>query len=97
MLPPAGYMKINTDASVRMEQGRVSYGGIVRDDIGNWILGYYGFIGKTKITEAELWSIHQGLKITKDKDWKQVIIETDSQAAMNLLQTQILKITHWES
>ena len=57
----------NTDASVRMDQGKAYFGGIARDDAGKWMLGYYAFIGNTKITEAELWSIHQGLKIPKDK------------------------------
>ena len=64
---------------------KARFGGIVRDDAGRWTLGFYGFIGNTTITKAELWDIHQGLKITKYRNWKDVIVKTDSQAAKDLI------------
>lgn len=92
--PHVGVIKSNTDGSLIASSARANYGGVFRDDKGKWMLGYYGFIGNTSILNAEMWSIHQGLK---DRNWSNLLIEIDSEAAVQLLKSEKEeRIIRWE-
>ncbi|KAM7488493.1 hypothetical protein LguiB_025977 [Lonicera macranthoides] len=39
----------------------------------------------TSILNAEMWSIHQGMKIAKARNWSKLLIEADSEATVKLL------------
>ena len=41
--------------------------------------------GNMKINNAELWSIHKGLLLAKDKNWENLIVKTDFKIAMDLI------------
>ena len=84
--PPTGRIKINTDGSV-VDHGWASFGGLARDDQGRWLEGLCGRIGYASPLKAELWGIKRGLKLAKDRGWKKVIIETDCEAARELIET----------
>ncbi|KAI8535084.1 hypothetical protein RHMOL_Rhmol10G0147600 [Rhododendron molle] len=57
-LPPcAGKIKLNTDGCWYLSNRKVGFGGIFRDDKGEWILGYYGKpVCKTSLV-VEIWGI----------------------------------------
>ncbi|MBA0828188.1 hypothetical protein Goarm_012897 [Gossypium armourianum] len=69
---------LNTDGSVRLEDGFATTGGIVHDHSGQWILGYNRFLGSCSVFEAELWGILDGLSILIDRGYKEVQIRTNS-------------------
>ncbi|GFS35862.1 hypothetical protein Acr_00g0042560 [Actinidia rufa] len=83
--PMAGRVKLNTDACSKGNPGRASFGGVFRDNGGEWVMGFYGRLQDCASLEAELWGIYRGLKLIFGKDLKHVEIETDSEVAMKLL------------
>lgn len=83
--PMPGHLKLNTDGCSKGNPGRASFGGVLRDDRGEWIMGFYGKLPNCASLEAELWGIYRGLKAISDRDLKHVEIETDSKIAMQLV------------
>ncbi|GAV91093.1 RVT_3 domain-containing protein, partial [Cephalotus follicularis] len=62
------------------------YGGIFRDNLGNWLFRFAGYIGFSTILEAELWSIRAGLRLAIQHGFTMLVIETDSLNVVQLLQ-----------
>ncbi|MBA0724721.1 hypothetical protein Golax_021386 [Gossypium laxum] len=52
---------LNIDGVVERVTGLSAAGGVVRDEIGKWILGCNHFLGKCSAFDAELWGILDGL------------------------------------
>lgn len=82
--PPLGYFKLNVDGS-RDVNGIFSAGGIIRDCSGNWIQGFSDHIGIGEVIQAEIWSIYVGMKLASDMQIKNLLVESDSAIAINLL------------
>ncbi|GKU94254.1 hypothetical protein SLEP1_g7776 [Rubroshorea leprosula] len=61
--PPAGFIKLNTDGSANANPGEAGAGGVFRDELGNWLLGFYRNVGFTSSLSAELWALREGLKL----------------------------------
>ena len=49
-----GWFKLNTDGASRGNPGDSSFGGVIRDATGNWILGFGGTLGHNYALFAEL-------------------------------------------
>ena len=45
--PPFGLVKLNMDGSADGNPGLAGYGGLLRDDHGNWLAGFARRIGTT--------------------------------------------------
>ncbi|XP_031108687.1 uncharacterized protein LOC116013175 [Ipomoea triloba] len=76
--PPDGWTKMNIDGSRDTLTGHASCGGLLRDVIGNWLLGFKAKVGHCSIEEAEAWSILKGLKTIWNHGYRKVIIESDA-------------------
>ncbi|KAF5933851.1 hypothetical protein HYC85_030022 [Camellia sinensis] len=76
---------MNTDGCSKEDPGQAGYGGLLRDETGTWIWGYFGKLGHCTSLEAELWDIYRGLTILFQKGTKDVVIESDSEQAINQL------------
>ena len=84
VFPPAGFIKINTDGCCfNTNPSCGSFGGLARNEQGNWIEGFCGFIGGATPIQAELWAIRHALRLTKEKGWVAVILESDCQDAID--------------
>lgn len=83
--PIAGKLKLNTNGSSKGDLGQAGYGGLLRDEAGTWLWGFYGYLGSCTSLEAELWGIYRGLTIIMQKDLANIQIETDSTQAMELI------------
>ncbi|XP_056690353.1 uncharacterized protein [Spinacia oleracea] len=57
--------------------------GIVRDHIGNWVLGFQQKCYAQSVLMRELQAICIGLQIIKERSWTRVIVNSDSQQAIN--------------
>ncbi|KAJ1426644.1 Ribonuclease H-like superfamily [Sesbania bispinosa] len=68
--------------------GVARFGGLFRDYVGNWILGFHGHIGESDITKAEILGILQGLMITWDKNFKNLICYTNSTYSIHLIKDE---------
>ncbi|XP_024995234.1 uncharacterized protein LOC112528439 [Cynara cardunculus var. scolymus] len=88
--PPAGRFKMNTDAVCNGtkqsdERGPSWYAGILRNDCGEWVRGFQGFIASTDIFTAEMYGIYNGLKLLNKPEHRGSILETDHEGASVLL------------
>ncbi|CAL1367079.1 unnamed protein product [Linum trigynum] len=83
--PPArGWVALNTDGSVK--NGQAAAGGVLRDDSARILKAFAGNIGEVSITRAELEGMVHGLKMAWDEGFRRVVLQTDSQAAIRLIE-----------
>ncbi|GKU88076.1 hypothetical protein SLEP1_g2381 [Rubroshorea leprosula] len=79
--PPEGYCKLNTDGSAHGNPGPTSAGGVIRDHLGRWIVGFACKIGYASCLRAELWGIREGLLLAYQRNIQNLIVEVDSLVA----------------
>lgn len=75
--PEQGWWKLNYDGCVKDGGRQTGYGGVVRDNNGDWKFGFSFNLGSCTIDEAEAWGILRGFKIAWDKGIRQVEVECD--------------------
>ncbi|CAL1398877.1 unnamed protein product [Linum trigynum] len=85
LAPPRGWMKLNVDGASAGNPGIAGAGGLIRDDQGRWIAGFVAKIGETSAALAELWAIRHGLDIAWRRRCTSLIVESDSQLAIQLI------------
>ncbi|KAF7844986.1 putative ribonuclease H-like domain-containing protein [Senna tora] len=86
--------KLNSDGTCSGNPGPFAVGGIIRDQNGNWIKGFLGFIGHGTALKAELWAISVGIKLAITLNCNLLWIETDSLLVLNLLKDNSLSNLH---
>ncbi|KAL4386745.1 hypothetical protein GQ457_09G012620 [Hibiscus cannabinus] len=85
--PEQGWVKLNTDGAPHAISGMASCGGVFRDHMGEWILGFSKFIGVCSVVDAELWGVLVGLESAWSHGFRKIIIETDSLDVCRLLRS----------
>ena len=81
-MPPAPYIKINTDGSAISNSGLAELGGILRDHSGVWILRFSLHLGLASNNMAELAAVQQGLALAWDMGFKFIQLEIDSSVVL---------------
>ncbi|PKI46601.1 hypothetical protein CRG98_032943 [Punica granatum] len=76
-LPP-GYYKLNTDGSCCGNPGKAGAGGLIRDEAGNWAIGFSMNLRITTSFVAELVALRQGLLLAKSQGTQKLFIEIDA-------------------
>ncbi|KAH9718140.1 hypothetical protein KPL71_022099 [Citrus sinensis] len=82
--PPEGYVKINTDAAIYMEEQKVGLGIIIRDSKGDFVAAAMKtskFIDNIAYAEAE--AIHLGMNVAEAVASGPVIVESDCSEVVN--------------
>uniref|UniRef100_A0A6N2MZS1 RNase H type-1 domain-containing protein n=1 Tax=Salix viminalis TaxID=40686 RepID=A0A6N2MZS1_SALVM len=82
--PAEGWIKLNVDGCSKGNPGIAGAGGVIRDHMGTWIGGFARNIGICSSVTAELWAIYEGLKLTWDKGFRKVYLESDSRVVIAL-------------
>ncbi|KAL7161502.1 hypothetical protein ACSBR2_042045 [Camellia fascicularis] len=54
-----GKLEMNTDGSSKGDPGQSSYEGLLRDEVGTLIWGFYGYLDRCSSLEAKLWGIYR--------------------------------------
>ncbi|KAF7838891.1 ribonuclease H [Senna tora] len=89
-LPPeAGWVKVNVDgacSSKGRDHGHAACGGVVRDENGNYMVGFLKNLGSCSPIQAELWGVHSGLSTAWLHGFRRVIIEVDSMVVCGMMQ-----------
>ncbi|XP_048497848.1 uncharacterized protein LOC125496441 [Beta vulgaris subsp. vulgaris] len=75
--PPHHQLKINTDAAFLSSTKQVFLGATCRDNNGFWIEGFQLATYTHNAFEAEIKAIYTALKWAKERNWGEVIVETD--------------------
>ncbi|MCH88087.1 ribonuclease H protein [Trifolium medium] len=86
--PLDSIIKVNVDGSSLSNTGRSGFGGLMRNNNGEWLLGFFGFSFITTCLAAELYLILHGLHMAYDVGHKDIIIESYSMEALNLIMSE---------
>ena len=76
---PMGWFKLNTDGAFKANSIMVFACGIIRDENGNWLVGFAFHIGPSSSLQTEFWGILQGLILYY------INVEVDSQCVVDII------------
>ncbi|XP_028754654.1 uncharacterized protein LOC114714122 [Neltuma alba] len=82
--PPEGFVRLDTDGSVNTLKF-AACGGIVRNSVGQWLVGFKKKLGFLPSTAAELLALQTGLEICKQQGYSKVMAYTDSMEVYHML------------
>lgn len=83
--PEPGWFKLNTDGATSDSVSVAAGGGLIRDEAGNWVIGFSGRIGKADSFVAEIWALRDGLQLCHQMNVSAVMIELDAKALVDVL------------
>ncbi|KAH7846405.1 hypothetical protein Vadar_013667 [Vaccinium darrowii] len=83
--PPPGSFKLNTDGGFKGSLVQATGGGLIRDDKGNWIVGFHRSFRALQGLEAEFWALRDGLLLAQNKRLVPLKVEMDALAAIQLI------------
>lgn len=83
--PPPNFYTLNCDASVSEGGIVANCGGLLRNNRGKFIKGYYHKLELCNVLIAEIWAIYHGLKMSLAEGVSNIIVETDCVQAICLL------------
>lgn len=76
--PPFGSYKLNTDAAP-FENGRIGFGAVVRDAIGNVMVASCDYVaGNENVEIAEALAARHGLKVAWEAGLRDIMLEVDN-------------------
>jgi len=58
---------------------------VIRDESGNWVIGFSRRIGVNSSFDVELWALRDGLTICVNKKFQAVGVELDAKAIIDVL------------
>ena len=83
--PDPGWLKLNTDGSLSGSVGTTAGGGLIRDEFGNWVIGFSRKIGRIDSFIAELWALRDGLQLCHQLNACAVLVELDAKSLVDAL------------
>ena len=87
--PSTRWVKLNIDGSANVSAGVAGGGGLIRDDRGDWIVGYRK-ISKTNSFLAETWALRDGLLLCIQLNLNAVMVELDAKALVDALKKSFI-------
>ncbi|MBA0743423.1 hypothetical protein Gogos_006103, partial [Gossypium gossypioides] len=72
------WVRFQTDGAVKIDSSYATTGGVLKDENGEWLLGFNRCLGKWPIFYVELWDVLDGLTLLQGKQRDRVLIQTDS-------------------
>ena len=83
--PELGWLKLNTDGSWNAASGKAIGGGLIRDSLGNWVVGFTRKLGSVNSFSVEIWALRDGLMLCHQMNLPAIIIELDAKALVDAL------------
>ena len=68
--PEEGWVKVNTDGTMKFDPVRAGYGGLLRNSLGGWLSGFSHNLGSCTTLETEMWGALGGLQLAWDKEYR---------------------------
>ncbi|XP_020245036.1 uncharacterized protein LOC109823161 [Asparagus officinalis] len=83
-----GFLKLNTDAAIPLEEDIIGLGGVIRDHHGH-VIGCYSMRirGPMSVDHAELLAISEGICFVWHMNWRISMVEIDSLKVVSLVDT----------
>lgn len=76
---------LNVDGSSLQNPGPSGFGGVLHSGQGEWIVGFHDYLGNTDILHAELMALLRGLQLAWDRDFRDILVYSDSSLAFRLV------------
>lgn len=92
--PPIDYYKLNVDGSVKTPSMLAACGGLIRNDAGEFIKGFYCNLGICSMVKVELWGLYYCLQLAKTQGISKLVVELDSLVALNVFQKKCPSTHH---
>ena len=73
-----GWLKLNTEGSAVGNLGIVGGGGLIRNENGDWIIGFARLLGITSGVMVELWALKDGLTLASQLRIADICVELDA-------------------
>ncbi|MFQ6623956.1 hypothetical protein Gotur_003591 [Gossypium turneri] len=84
--PSEGWVKVSSDGSVDTEAGISAIGGILRNDQGDWILGFMQKIGSATVFQVKARApLSAGIRLAWEKGYRRVEVESDNALLINAI------------
>ncbi|CAN1225592.1 Putative ribonuclease H protein At1g65750, partial [Linum perenne] len=83
-----GWFILNTDGSRYTSPSSTAIGGLIRNDQGQFVQAFTANLGDCSITRAEMGAIVQGMKLAWDLGVRKLLVQSDSKAAVAILQKE---------
>ncbi|KAK7243101.1 hypothetical protein RIF29_37886 [Crotalaria pallida] len=87
--PPSGSIAVNVDGSCKGNPGPAGFGGLLRDDSGKWLTGFYGHVGISNNLHVEIEAILRGLEVAWNYGARKVVCFSDSLDALRLVENNL--------
>nr|XP_009798446.1 PREDICTED: uncharacterized protein LOC104244671 [Nicotiana sylvestris]XP_016454862.1 PREDICTED: uncharacterized protein LOC107779035 [Nicotiana tabacum] len=88
--PSRGLIKLNIGASFNEDQSLYGFGGVFKDNYGQWIVGFHGNTPGTSALQAKLMALNIGLKTAIRQGFTKLEVETDSTDVITCLDNGII-------
>ncbi|CAA0835623.1 Polynucleotidyl transferase- ribonuclease H-like superfamily protein [Striga hermonthica] len=85
--PDEGFVKINTDGASRGNPGVAAAGGLIRDNAGQWLVGFMAHLGICSNTVAKLQAIRYLLELAWRYGYRRVVCEVDARLVLDFVAT----------
>ncbi|KAK9029784.1 hypothetical protein V6N11_026886 [Hibiscus sabdariffa] len=72
-----GWICLNVDGAVSLQFGVGAIGGLARNSLGEWLVGFSKTLGHSDALRAELWAIYDGLKLAWDCGFRRLLVQSD--------------------
>lgn len=83
--PASGFVKLNCDGAVCNLGANAAMGGILHSSSGSFLFAYASKLQEASVVEAELYAIFTGLKLSREKSFSNILVESDSLSAVRLV------------
>jgi ribonuclease HI len=83
--PMEGIVCLNVDGSLLGTPNTAGYGGLIRDNNWNFVMGFYGAATVISILFAELMAVLHGLQLCWENGFKQIMCYSDSLQTISLI------------
>jgi len=83
--PDKGWLVLNTDGAAREGMGLAGAGGIIRDNMGNWVIGFSENLGKCSAIKAEIRAVFRGLTVAREQSVQKLWLQVDSKMVVSML------------
>ena len=82
--PPINWLKLNSDGSSMGNPRLAGGGGLIRNEIGEWVRGYARAIGCATSVAAKLWALRDGIGLCISLKIPALVIELDAKLVIDL-------------
>ncbi|XP_070036528.1 uncharacterized protein [Nicotiana tomentosiformis] len=84
--PPCNHIKLNINQSFKEGTSLCGFGGLFRDNRGQWVLGFQGSLPGLSPLHAELMALKTGLRLAMEQGFTDLEVESDSTDAISCLE-----------